>query len=99
MLAFNTYSITPEQFGFPLIVAAIGAVVLGGREFVAGPLVGTAMLLLLPEIARPLADNRILLYGAILIVAITYLPRGVVDALAHYVAGIFNRGVTARGQG
>lgn len=96
MLAFNTYSITPEQFGFPLIVAAIGAVVLGGRNYVAGPLVGTAILLLLPEIARPLADNRILLYGAILIVAITYLPGGIVDAVGHRFAGMFNRGVAPR---
>jgi branched-chain amino acid transport system permease protein len=83
MLAFNTYSIAPEEFGFPLIVAAIGAVVLGGRDSVAGPIVGTAILVLLPELARPLADNRILLYGAILIIAITYLPRGIVDALKH----------------
>jgi branched-chain amino acid transport system permease protein len=91
MLAFNTYSITPEQFGFSLIVAAIGAVVLGGRNSVAGPLVGTAILFLLPEIARPLADNRILLYGAILIVAITYLPGGIVDALVHRCASLLNR--------
>jgi branched-chain amino acid transport system permease protein len=80
LLAFNTYSITPEEFGFPLIVSAIGAVVLGGRNSVAGPFVGTAVLVLLPEIARPLADNRILLYGAVLIVAITYLPNGLVDS-------------------
>jgi len=38
------------------------------------------VLILLPEIARPLADNRILLYGAILILAITYLPNGLVDS-------------------
>jgi branched-chain amino acid transport system permease protein len=81
LLAFCTYSITPEEFGFPLIVSAIGAVVLGGRNAVAGPFVGTAVLVLLPEIARPLADNRILLYGAVLILAITYLPNGLVDSL------------------
>jgi len=81
LLAFNTYSIAPEEFGFPLIVSAIGAVVLGGRNSVAGPFAGTAVLILLPEIARPLADNRILLYGAILVLAITYLPNGLVDSL------------------
>ena len=80
LLAFGTYSITPEEFGFPLIVSSIGAVVLGGRNAVAGPIVGTAVLILLPEVARPLADNRILLYGAVLILAITYLPRGLVDS-------------------
>jgi branched-chain amino acid transport system permease protein len=86
MLAFDTYSITPEQFGFPLIVVAIGAVMLGGRNFVAGPIVGTAVIIFLPELARPLSDNRTLLYGAILILSITYLPQGLLGPVMRWLA-------------
>jgi branched-chain amino acid transport system permease protein len=86
MLAFDTYSITPEQFGFPLIVVAIGAVMLGGRNFVAGPIVGTAVIVFLPELARPLSDNRTLLYGAILILSITYLPQGLLGPVMRRFA-------------
>jgi len=82
MLALNTFSIHAEQFGFPLLVAALAAVVLGGRTSVLGPIVGAALLAILPEIARPLAEQRLLVYGLILIVIIIYLPRGIVDTLA-----------------
>jgi branched-chain amino acid transport system permease protein len=84
LLAFNTYSINPDEFGFPLIVTSIGAVVLGGRNSVVGPIVGTAVLELLPEVARPLADNRTLFYGAVLMLTIAYLPSGIVDTVRSY---------------
>lgn len=83
LLAFNTYSIQPDLFGFPLLVFAIAAVLLGGRSSVAGPLVGTVFLMVLPELARPLADERLLLQGVLLILVIIYWPRGIVDSLAR----------------
>jgi branched-chain amino acid transport system permease protein len=83
LLAFNTYSIQPELFGFPLLVFAIAAVLLGGRSSVAGPLVGTLFLMVLPELARPLANERLLLQGGLLILVIIYWPRGIVDGLIH----------------
>ena len=80
LAAFNTYTIEPQQFGFALLTLAVGAVILGGRASVFGPIVGTAIFILLPELARPLAENRFLLQGAILIAVISFLPRGVVDS-------------------
>lgn len=81
MLALSTFSIHGEQFGFPLLVSALAAVVLGGRTSVLGPIVGACLLAILPEIARPLAEQRLLVYGLILIVIMIYLPRGIVDTL------------------
>jgi branched-chain amino acid transport system permease protein len=81
LLAFNTYSIQPDVFGFPLLVLVLAAVILGGRASVAGPLVGTLFLLVLPELARPLADERLLLQGILLVLVIIYLPQGIVDSL------------------
>ena len=81
LAAFNTYSIEPQQFGFALLTLAVGAVILGGRSSVLGPIVGTAIFVLLPELARPLAENRFLLHGALLILVISYLPQGIVDTL------------------
>ena len=50
---------------------------------VAGPIVGTVFLIVLPELIRPLADERLLLQGLLLIVVIIYLPQGIVDSLVH----------------
>jgi branched-chain amino acid transport system permease protein len=83
LLAYNTYSIQPDVFGFPMLVLVIAAVILGGRSMVAGPIVGTAFLIILPELIRPLADARLLLQGLLLILVIIYLPQGIVDSLSH----------------
>ena len=77
--AFHSYSLQPESFGFGFMVAALSYVVLGGRRSVLGPIVGAAILVSLPEIARPLAEARMLVYGLILMAVIAFLPRGVVD--------------------
>jgi branched-chain amino acid transport system permease protein len=83
LLAFNTYSISAEEFGFPLLVVVLAGVILGGRSLVAGPIVGTVILLALPEVARPLRDQRLLLQGGLLIFVIIYLPQGIVDSVAQ----------------
>jgi branched-chain amino acid transport system permease protein len=83
LLAFNTHSISAEEFGFGMLVVTITAVILGGRASVAGPIVGTVVLLVLPELARPLKDQRLLLQGALLILVIIYLPEGIVDSLRN----------------
>lgn len=77
--AFQSYTLFPATFGFRAVIAALSYVVLGGRRSVAGHIVGAAILLVLPEISRPLADYRMALYGAVLMLVIAFLPRGIVD--------------------
>ena len=77
--AFHSYALDPNMFGFPFLIAALSYVVFGGRKSVLGPIVGTAVLILLPELARPLAENRILVYGLLLILVINFLPKGIAD--------------------
>ncbi len=81
LYAFNRYSLAPDQFGFPMLVASLAAVVLGGRISVLGPIVGAAVLAVLPELARSFAEQRYLLHGALLVGVIIYLPDGIVDTL------------------
>jgi len=83
LLAFNTYSIVPDQFGYTMVVPVLAAAVLGGRVSVWGPVVGALILTSLPELARPLAQYRFLLQGAVMILAIIYLPEGIVDTLRN----------------
>jgi len=84
--ALHGYALDPNQFGFSFVVSILSFVVLGGRRSVLGPLVGTATLVALPEIARPLADNRMLIYGVLLILVMSFLPRGIVDTTAEWLA-------------
>lgn len=81
LMAYHNRSVVPEEFGFGMLVTVLAYVVLGGRRSVLGPLVGALILTLLPELARPLADNRLIVHGAILMLVITYLPHGIVDSV------------------
>lgn len=80
-LALQSFSVTPEHFGFGFLTAVLAYIVLGGRNSALGPLVGCAILSALPEIARPLAEFRMLVQGALMIVVMNYMPMGVVDTL------------------
>lgn len=81
LIAFHSYSLVPEEFGFGMLVAALAFVVLGGHLSVWGPLAGAVILSALPEIGRPFAEQRMLMHGVLLIVVIGCLQHGVVDTL------------------
>jgi branched-chain amino acid transport system permease protein len=85
LIAYHNYSVTPEEFGFATLTAVLSYVVLGGRQSIGGPLVGAALLTILPELARPLAGNRMVLTGILLVAVIIYLPHGIVDTLLGYL--------------
>lgn len=80
--AFNSYAISPEEFGFHMLVHTLASAVLGGATSIWGPLVGSAVLTTLPEFVRFFADYRGVVQGALLMVIIIYLPRGIADTLA-----------------
>lgn len=82
--AISSYSITPQDYGFGLLVAALAMVVLGGRTTVWGALVGALVLTSLPEVFRVFADYRAVVQGLLLMLVIIYLPRGLADTvIAH----------------
>lgn len=79
--SLHGYALEPNEFGFGMLITILTYVVFGGRRSVAGPIVGTAMLVALPEIARPLQENRLLVYGLLMMAVIAFMPRGVYDTL------------------
>jgi branched-chain amino acid transport system permease protein len=79
--ATSSYAITPNEFGFSMLVAALTMVVLGGRTTVWGALVGATILTSLPELFRVFADYRNVVQGILLMLVIVYLPRGVADTV------------------
>jgi branched-chain amino acid transport system permease protein len=43
------------------------------------------VLVAMPEISRPLAEYRMLVYGLLLILVINYMPRGIVDTWIDFL--------------
>ncbi len=63
----QTY-ITPDAFTFDLSVLFFIAILIGGRGSILGPMLGTIILTILPEIAAPLAAWSTFLYAVLLLV-------------------------------
>ena len=68
--------IEPKQFDVSLSVLAVTIAILGGLRAPVGVIIGAAILVGVPELFRPLADWRLLLYGVLLLGLIILRPQG-----------------------
>jgi branched-chain amino acid transport system permease protein len=71
--------IDPGQYGFSRAVDVLAYAVLGGMTTWVGPIVGAGVLTALPEVLRPLREQREIVNGLLLLLSIIYLPRGLAD--------------------
>lgn len=77
--AHFTRTISPGDYGFNEAVSILAFAVLGGTSTWVGPIVGAFVLSALPELLRDFDKYRGVANGAILLLAITYLPGGLVN--------------------
>lgn len=75
--------ITPDAFTFDLSVLFFIAILIGGRGSVLGPLLGTILLTVLPEIAAPLVAWSTFLYAALLLLIVLLIPGGIAEMLDY----------------
>jgi len=79
--AFNahvTSFIGPNDYSFDTAVTILSFALLGGVGSPLGPVIGAAILTLLPEVLRPLHDMRLAVNGLIIVVVVLFMPRGLV---------------------
>ncbi len=82
--AHFTFMVAPSGFGFEKVVHMLVFAVVGGSQVYWGPVLGAALLTLLPEILREVAPRvglepgplRQLVNGVVLLLVILFLPRG-----------------------
>ena len=88
---FNTF-IDPVTFNFSKSFELITYVVLGGMGSLSGTVIGTSILIFLPESLRGLGDalkeNRMLIYAFSLVVMMIFRPDGILGSKEITVKGI-----------
>ena len=77
--AHLTFFIGPSEYGFDRGVDILTMAILGGTGGLTGPVLGAAIVTLLPEVLRSFRDFRTMMNGAILVVIVLFLPRGLWD--------------------
>jgi branched-chain amino acid transport system permease protein len=75
--AHFTFFISPREYGFENAVDILTMTVLGGTSGLVGPILGGTVLTLLPELLRFLHDFRSLVNGAVLVLVVLFLPKGI----------------------
>jgi branched-chain amino acid transport system permease protein len=73
----------PEFFNFAVSVDVYLMVIVGGAGTIAGPIVGVLFVEILRELLHGLVALRLVLFGVMLIVLITFLPGGIVKAVTE----------------
>lgn len=85
--AYLNLFLSPKIFRFDLSILFLVIVIFGGLGTIMGPLVGTIILVILPEILQQFAQYRLIVYGGLLLVILFVMPRGVVGSLNQFLSG------------
>jgi branched-chain amino acid transport system permease protein len=73
--------VSPASFGFNFSVELLTMVVIGGLGSIYGSFLGAALLTLLPEFLRTAQDYDIVIYGALLMMMVKFMPGGLVRGI------------------
>jgi len=73
--------ISPDTFTLNETFTILTMVVIGGFGTFAGPIVGGVIFTFLPELLRAIAEYRMMIYGLMMCIAITFMPDGIVGLL------------------
>ena len=73
--------VAPSSFTFMFSIKLVTMVIVGGMASIWGSLLGAAVLTILPELLVVFHDYEIIIFGAILMVVMIFLPRGLVRGI------------------
>ncbi|MBL8703283.1 MAG: branched-chain amino acid ABC transporter ATP-binding protein/permease [Rhodospirillales bacterium] len=77
--------VSPEVLEFPVMVACLSMVVIGGRFSVAGAILGAVLVVHLPEYLRITGAWYLAIYGAAMLAMILFAPEGIAGMAGRLV--------------
>lgn len=72
--------IFPDDFTLLVSINALALIIIGGLGSIPGVIIGSIVLIGLPEVLRPIADYRLIAYSALLVVMMLVRPAGLIPA-------------------
>jgi len=79
--------VTPGQVTFLHSIELVTMVVFGGMASTFGAVAGAAVLTTLPQLLAVLKDYEMVVFGAVMMLTMIFMPKGLVPTLAALFAG------------
>ncbi|GBD28904.1 hypothetical protein HRbin31_00929 [bacterium HR31] len=76
-------SVFPHSFQLLISIQVLALIIVGGMGSIPGVIVGSAVLIGLPELLREFGEFRFLVYGAVLVAMMLLRPEGLLPAAAQ----------------
>ncbi len=80
LFAFQNQFVSSTTFELNLSIMFLIAVIIGGSGTKIGPIIGTAVIVGLPQFLHDFVDYHLMIFGGILLIALILLPDGIVGA-------------------
>ncbi len=91
LYAFYFHFLSPEMVGAPRSFEMIAMLVAGGEGTLVGPLLGVALLTLVPTVFQPFALYKTFAEGLLLVMCFLWLPEGMFGSAAVWLARLSSR--------
>lgn len=72
--------IFPDDFTLLISINTLALIIIGGLGSIPGVIIGSVVLIGLPEVLRPVSDYRLLAYSALLVVMMLVRPEGLIPS-------------------
>ncbi|MDR2884224.1 MAG: branched-chain amino acid ABC transporter permease [Deferribacteraceae bacterium] len=93
LYALEYSAVSPEIFGVDQSIIFFAIVIVGGQGSLAGVLLGTFVMFVMPELFRGFAQVRYLIFGLAMVVLMIIRPNGILPTkYGFYPKKFFNRG-------
>ena len=84
--AYYSGFITPGKVGFFHSIELVTMVVFGGMASTFGAVIGAAALTVLPQLLTVLKEYEMVVFGAVMVATMVFLPRGFLPSLMLFLA-------------
>jgi ABC-type branched-subunit amino acid transport system ATPase component/ABC-type branched-subunit amino acid transport system permease subunit len=82
LFAFQNHFISSTTFELNISIMFLIAVIIGGSGTKLGPIIGTAIIVGIPQFIHNFVDYHLMIFGGILLLALILLPDGIVGAFS-----------------
>jgi len=91
LYACTSFVVTPAEYGFNILVLSLTVAVIGGRNHWLGPVVGAAVIGILPQVYTSLEKYTVMMSGLILLAVLIFSADGLVPGAIrlgkHFLTG------------